>query len=89
VQTLADGKQTRELLAQAQADLARLPPLVDSLQRTADRAGSGVNDLRAELIPILEEARAAVQNLRETTESIRRDPGSVLWEGPPPRDKHP
>ena len=89
VQTLADGKQTRELLAQARADLAKLPPLVDSLQRTADHAGNGVNDLRAELIPILQEVRAAVQNLRETTESIRRDPGSVLWQGPPPRDKKP
>jgi hypothetical protein len=87
VETLADGKQTRALLAQAQADLAKLPPLVDSLQRTADHASGGVNDLRAELMPILEEARAAVQNLRETTESIRRDPGSVLWQGPPPRDK--
>jgi len=89
VQALADGKQTRALLASAQAAVAKLPPLIDSFERTANHAGSGVNDLQAELIPILEEVRAAVQNLRETTESIRRDPGSVLWQGPPPPDKRP
>jgi ABC-type transporter Mla subunit MlaD len=87
IATLTDGKQTRALLAQAQADLAKLPPLIDSLQQTAHRAGGGVSDLQAELIPILEEVRAAVQNLRETTETIRRDPGSVLLQGAPPRDR--
>jgi hypothetical protein len=44
-----------------------------------------VADVQAELMPILEDVRAAVQNLRETTETIRRDPGSVLQEGAPPR----
>ncbi len=87
ISTLADGKQTRAMLAQVQVSLARLPPLIDSLQQTSRRAGGGVNDLRAELIPILEEVRAAVQNLRETTETIRRDPGSVLLDGPPPKDR--
>ncbi len=85
-QNLADGRQTRALLAQTQAALAKLPPLLDSLQRTANHAGSGVTDLQVELIPILEEVRATVQNQRETTDSIRRDPGSVLQQGPPPRD---
>jgi paraquat-inducible protein B len=86
VETLAQGRQTRALLDTANADLKRLPPLIESLQQTADRAGNGVSDIQSELIPILQDVRAAVQNLRETTESIRRDPGSVLLQGPPPRE---
>jgi ABC-type transporter Mla subunit MlaD len=86
VETLAQGKQTRALLDAAREDLKRLPKLIDSLQETADRAGGGVADIQSELIPILQDVRAAVQNLRETTEAIRRDPGSVLLQGPPPRE---
>jgi ABC-type transporter Mla subunit MlaD len=86
VETLAQGRQTRALLDAAQEDLKRLPPLISSLQQTVDRAGGGVADIQSELIPILQDVRAAVQNLRETTESIRRDPGSVLLQGPPPRE---
>jgi len=84
ISTLSDGKQTRAVVAQTQAALAKLPPLIDSLQQTARRAGGGVNDLQAELLPILEEVHSAVENLRETTETIRRDPSSVLLQGPPP-----
>ena len=86
ISSLSDGKQTRAVLARAQESLAKLPPLIDSLQQTADLAGTGVSDIQSELIPILQDVRAAVQNLRETTESIRRDPGSVLLQGPPPRE---
>ena len=86
VEDLAQGRQTRALLATANADLKTLPPLIASLQQTADRASGGVADIQSELIPILQNVRAAVQNLRETTESIRRDPGSVLLQGPPPRE---
>lgn len=86
LQTLTDGRQTRAVLSEAEAALARLPPLLDSLQQTSHRAGGGVADIQAELIPILEDVRAAVQNIRETTEAIRRDPGSVLLQGPPRKE---
>jgi paraquat-inducible protein B len=85
IDALAQGKQTRAVLDTAQDDLKRLQPLIAALQQTAARAGVSVADVQAELMPILEDVRAAVQNLRETTETIRRDPGSVLQEGAPPR----
>jgi ABC-type transporter Mla subunit MlaD len=87
VETLSQGRQTRALLDTAEADLQRLPPLIAALQQTTNRAGAGVADIQSELIPILEDVRAAVANLRETTESIRRDPGSVLQQGAPPKDQ--
>jgi len=85
IQTLAQGKQTKAVLSAAEDDLKRLQPMIASLQRTADRASGSVADIQSELLPILQDARATVQNLRETSESIRRDPGSVLLQGPPPR----
>jgi ABC-type transporter Mla subunit MlaD len=85
VAQLAQGAPTRDLVAQARAAVARLPKLLDGLTQTANRAGASLTDLEAELIPILEDVRATVANLRETTEAIRRDPGSVLLQGPPPK----
>jgi hypothetical protein len=86
VSQFAQGGPTRDLVAQTRAAVARLPKLIDSLTRTANSAGASVTDIEAELIPILEDIRASVANLRETTEAIRRDPGSVLLQGPPPKD---
>jgi len=85
IEVLAQGKQTRALLDAAQADLQKLPPLIAAAQQTIGRAGNGVADLQSELLPILEAVRAAAENLRETTETIRRDPGSVLLQGAPPK----
>jgi paraquat-inducible protein B len=86
VSQLAQGGPTRDLVAQTRAAVARLPKLIDGLTQTANRAGAGVTDAEAELIPILEDIRTAVANLRDTTEAIRRDPGSVLLQGPPPKE---
>jgi paraquat-inducible protein B len=86
VSQFAQGGPTRDLVAQTRAAVARLPKLIDSLTQTANSAGASVTDIEAELIPILEDIRASVANLRETTEAIRRDPGSVLLQGPPPKD---
>jgi paraquat-inducible protein B len=85
ITALAQGGATRDAIAQARTALARLPKLIDSLTLAANHADSGLSDTEAELIPILRDARAAVANLRETTESLRRDPGSLLLQGPPPR----
>jgi paraquat-inducible protein B len=84
-ETLADGRKTREVLARASAALDKLPTLIASLQSFSGRAGNGISDLQAQLAPILEDARVAVENLREASEAIRRDPGSVLLGGAPPR----
>jgi ABC-type transporter Mla subunit MlaD len=89
VEQLAQGAPTRAAVADARAALARLPRLIDNLSALSSRTGNGVADAQSELIPILEEVRAAVENLRETTEAIRRDPGGVLLQGAPPRDKLP
>jgi paraquat-inducible protein B len=92
VRTTAGGKETRELLAAATratdrfSDAAsRLPALVATLQATITRANNGTADIQADLTPVLRDARAAVQNLRDTTETLRQYPASVLLGGPPPR----
>lgn len=87
VTALAQGEATRRVIANANAALQRLPPLLESLQATASRAGDGTADLVAQLTPLLADARATLANLREASEAIRRDPGQVLLQGPPPREK--
>jgi hypothetical protein len=78
---LANAALAAERLANA---TNRLPALLNSLQTTARRAGNGTSDLEQGLIPLLRDMQAAVQNLRETTDSLRRYPAQVL-SGPPPR----
>jgi paraquat-inducible protein B len=92
IQTLAQGKQTKELLAgatRAVQDLSsvakQLVPLVTTLVATIREVEAGVSDFQAELVPALRDARAAANNLRDTTETLRRYPASVLLGGPPPR----
>lgn len=93
VRKAADGPTTRELLANADrtfdrlADAAgRLPPLIAALEQTARRLDSGVADVRADLAPILRDARTAVANIRDASENLRRYPAGVLLGGPPPRN---
>jgi len=62
----------------------RLPGLLNALQTTTQRAGSGTSDLEQGLVPLLRDLQAAVQNLRELTDSLRRYPAQVL-SPPPPR----
>jgi paraquat-inducible protein B len=88
------GKESKEMLASAaQAaqrlsdTMARLPPLLAALQATVQHTDAGRADLQAELAPILRDTRAAAANLRDTTETLRRYPSSVLLGGPPPREE--
>ncbi len=78
------GEQMQKLLANAAlaADrlanaAARLPPLIASLQATAQRAGNGTADLEQGLVPLLRDMQATAQNLREMTEALRRYPAQV------------
>jgi paraquat-inducible protein B len=91
--TLAEGKQTRDLLRAATqaADrltqaTGRLPALLATLQDVARRADSGSADVEAGLTPLLRDARAAVAALRQTAETVRQDPAQALLQGPPPRE---
>ncbi|HTR17989.1 MAG TPA: MlaD family protein [Acetobacteraceae bacterium] len=94
VDELATGRQTRTLLATANtaADRLsraadRLPALIATLQATAERADHGTADAEANLAPLLSDLRGAAENLRDTTELLRRDPSQVLLGAPPPRPK--
>jgi ABC-type transporter Mla subunit MlaD len=91
---LAQGPQTQQLLASSAVAASRfataaaeLPKLIAALQATARHADNTSADLAAELGPILRDAQTVVGNLRDTTESLRRDPGQLLFGGPPPREK--
>jgi paraquat-inducible protein B len=92
VRALAQGSQTRELLAGAIRAVDRLddaakglPALLATLQATARRLDAGAADVQADLVPVLRDARAAASNLRETSEDLRRYPAGVLLGGPPPK----
>ncbi|MEJ0019152.1 MAG: MlaD family protein [Acetobacteraceae bacterium] len=85
------GQQVQKLLANASlaADrfataAARLPPLIASVQATAQRAGNGTADVEQGLAPLLRDMQATAQNLREMTETLRRYPAQVFGQ-PPPR----
>jgi ABC-type transporter Mla subunit MlaD len=89
----ADGRQTRELIANANqavtklaAVVAQLPPLLATLQTTVQRADNGTADLQLSLTPVLRDIQATLANLRDTSAQLRRDPGQVLFGAPPPRD---
>jgi paraquat-inducible protein B len=89
------GEQMQKLLANAgvAADrlataATKLPPLIASVQATAQRAGNGTSDLEQGLIPLLRDMQATAQNLREMTDSLRRYPAQVFGQ-PPPRSTEP
>ena len=50
------------------AAAAKLPPLIASVQATAQRAGNGTSDVEQGLVPLLRDMQATAQNLREMTE---------------------
>ncbi len=90
---MVEGKPTRDMVAAftKAADRlsdasARLQPLIVSMQAAVRRADDGVGDLQHELVPMLRDAKAAAANLRETSETLRRNPSSLLLGAPPPRE---
>jgi ABC-type transporter Mla subunit MlaD len=89
------GQQMQKLLANASAAAdqlaaaaARLPPLISSVQATAQRAGNGTADIQQGLIPLLRDMQSTAQNLRELSEALRRYPAQV-FASPPPRGAEP
>lgn len=82
---------TLQNASQAMAGLrnatARLPRSLDALETTLRHTGTLTGDVQAELAPILRDLRAAVANLRETTETLRRSPSQAIFGAPPPRSR--
>jgi paraquat-inducible protein B len=92
IQALAQGKQTKDLLATSTLAVQdfdtvakKLGPPIAALEATIRQVGSGVSDIQMQLAPVLRDARAVASNLRETSETLRRYPASVLLGGPPQR----
>jgi ABC-type transporter Mla subunit MlaD len=93
LRNLAGGDQSRELIAATTKSaerlseaVTRLPALISSLETAVRRVNNGTADAQAELLPALRDARAAAASLRDTTETLRRYPSSLL-SAPPPRDR--
>ena len=90
---LAEGPQARDMLSaatkaadQVTATVLRMQPVLTALSATMRKVDDGVSDLQHDLGPAMRDAQAAMANLRETSETLRRYPASVLLGAPPPRE---
>lgn len=70
--------------AELRSAAARLPGSMNTLDASLRSARSVTTDIQAELAPILRDLRAAVANLRDTTEQLRRYPSQAIFGAPPP-----
>jgi paraquat-inducible protein B len=70
--------------AELRTVVARLPASITSLEGGLRTARGATTDIQAELAPILRDLRAAVGNLRDTTEQLRRYPSQAILGAPPP-----
>lgn len=92
IRDLAQSRDVQRILANAAqatdrlvATTAQLPALIASLQATSRRADNGTADLQQGLGPLLRDMQATAANLRDLTETLRRNPAQVLVGQPPPR----
>ena len=91
VRSLLAGDEVRQALANvASASAAlrtaaqRLPSSLTAIEQGVRTARGATTDLQADLVPILRDMRAAVSNLRDTTEMLRRNPSQAIFGAPPP-----
>ncbi|MDO9709058.1 MlaD family protein [Paracraurococcus lichenis] len=75
---------TAAATGELRAAAARLPASVGTLDASLRTARSVSTDVQAELAPLLRDLRAAVANLRDTSEQIRRNPSQAIFGAPPP-----
>lgn len=80
--TLSNSAATTEKLNQT---IAQIPPLIAAVQAMTKRADAGVADTQQALVPLLRDILATTANLKDITETLRRDPAQVLVGKPPPR----
>lgn len=88
---LLESREVQQVLgnvAAASAELrtaaARLPATIGAVEAAARGARGATTEVQAELGPILRDLRAAVGNLRDTTEALRRYPSQAIFGAPPP-----
>jgi paraquat-inducible protein B len=81
---MANASAASKRLAQA---AEKIGPLLNTTETAVKHLDDGRADLLAQLAPILRDARAAVANLRETTDALRAYPAQTFLGGPPPRPK--
>ncbi len=84
MRNLAQGAETRELIRAVTITAQRLQPMIVALGVAVKHADDGIGDLQHDLAAILRDARLAIANLRETSETLRRNPSAVLFGAPPP-----
>ena len=80
------GRSAQELLASREVKdaLLRIPAAVTALEQTLRAARGTTTDLQADLSPLMRDLRSSIANLRDTTESLRRNPSQTLLGAPPP-----
>lgn len=83
---LANGALMTERLARVTAQLS---PVIATLQATARRADAGTADVQQALVVLLRDLQVTVENLRETSDLLRRAPAQILLGQPPPRRSAP
>jgi len=88
---LLGGRDTKLAVANAaaaaaelRAATAKLPASLAAIESGVRAARSTTTDVQAELGPILRDLRAAVGNLRDLTEQLRRSPSQAIFGAPPP-----
>ena len=91
VRNLAGGPQTLRIIAQlnqATAQLAQvsgqLPALVAASQSAISQADETTADVQAQLIPILQDMKAATANLRALSATLKNNPAQMILGAPPP-----
>jgi len=91
VRGVVAGRELRQALANisaAAAELktaaARLPNTISTVDGTARSARNTITDVQGDLAPLLRDLRAAVGNLRDVTEQLRRSPSQTIFGAPPP-----
>jgi paraquat-inducible protein B len=80
------GRSAQELLAsrEVREALVRIPAAVTALEQTLRTARGTTTDLQADLSPLMRDLRSSIANLRDTTESLRRNPSQTILGAPPP-----
>ena len=80
--TVAQSAAASEALTRT---VAQLQPLIASVQGVTKRADGSVADTQAAIAPLMRDLSATIANLRDLSDSLRRDPSQVLTAKPPPR----
>ena len=85
VRGIVDQAQVPTLVQQMAATATKLQALITRLDGVARQVGEGTADMQQALVPLLRDTEAVMNNLRETTDTMRQYPAGTMLGGPPPR----